>query len=72
LKAKDLLRTVEAYSRQKSKIFEEITQEMLRELPDEQFRMSVMVAAELFLTLKAEAIRRGIWDELKTKKVKGV
>ena len=66
MKARDLLRAVEEYSARKFKMPEE----MLRELPDEQFRIAVQAVAELFKTLKTEAIRRGIWDDLKTKKVK--
>jgi hypothetical protein len=64
MKARDLLRAVEEYSARKFKMPEEI----LKELPDEQFRTAVLAAAELLRTLKAEAVRRGIWDELKGRK----
>jgi len=36
----------------------------MRALPDEQFKMLVWSTAELFKTLREEAKRRGIWEEL--------
>ena len=65
MKARDLLRAVENYSKQKF----EVPEHILREVPEEQFRLMVYASAELFKTLKTEAIRRGIWDDLKTKKL---
>ena len=41
---------------------------MMRELPEDKFRIMVYAAAELFRTVKKEAERRGIWDDIKTKK----
>lgn len=39
-------------------------QEMLRKVPEEQFKLIFWSAADLFKTLKAEAERRGIWEEM--------
>jgi hypothetical protein len=44
---------------------------LLRELPDEQFRTLVLVSAEVLKQLKDEAIRRGIWEDFKGRKVTG-
>lgn len=66
MKARDLLRAVEQYTERGFKTPEEL----LQELPDDKFRLAVRAAAELFKALRAEAIRRGIWDELKGVKVK--
>ena len=41
---------------------------MLREMPEDKFRTMVYVADELFRTVKKEAERRGIWDDIKKKK----
>ena len=38
---------------------------LLRDLPEEQFRLAFWAVADLFLTMKNEAIRRGIWDSFK-------
>ena len=63
MKARDLLRAVESYSQMNP-------EEALQKLSDEQFRTMMLTVAEVFRTMKAEAIRRGIWDELKGTKVK--
>jgi hypothetical protein len=65
VRARDLFRAIDEYSVWKFKVPEEI----LCEIPDEQFRVAVQAAAMLLKTLKAEAVRRGIWEELKGMKV---
>jgi len=40
-------------------------EEALRELPDDQFRVALLASAELLRQMRNEAVRRGIWDELK-------
>lgn len=37
----------------------------IRELTDEQLRTAVMASVEVLKTLKAEAVRRGIWESWK-------
>ena len=64
MKARDLLRAVEQYALAKHSI----TEQMLQDLTDDQVRMAVRVVAEMFRTLKKEAIRRNIWNDLITKK----
>lgn len=66
MKARDLLEAVQRYAEAKHKTPEAL----LRELPDDEFRVAFYASAELFKTLKAEAVRRGIWNELKGTKVK--
>jgi len=39
---------------------------LLMEMPEAQFRLVVQSTALLLSQLKREAIRRGIWDDLKT------
>ena len=63
MKARDLLQAVEGYSQMNP-------EEALQKLPDEKFRLAMLIVAEMFRTMKNEAIRRGIWDELKETKVK--
>ena len=36
----------------------------IRAVPDDKFRLMIQVAATLFLRLKKEAVRRGIWEDL--------
>jgi hypothetical protein len=43
--------------------------EMFRALTDDQLKLLVQVVASGFRTLKAEAERRGVWEELKTMKI---
>jgi len=43
--------------------------QLIQQCTDEQLKTAILVTAELFRTVKVEAERRGIWDELKTKKV---
>ena len=47
---------------------DEVIEEALSDLPDDKFRLAVYAAAEAFSRLKKEAIRRGIWEDLKKKK----
>ena len=42
---------------------------LLKELDDEHVRTMAYVAAGLFKAVKDEAVRRGIWDDIKTTKV---
>jgi len=35
----------------------------LKTLSDEQLKMGTRVAAEAFVKMKAEVVRRGLWDE---------
>ncbi len=65
--ARQFMDLLDTYSRFKGALTE--PSKVLHELPDAQFRLLVYTAAELLSQVKAEAIRRGIWDELKTKKV---
>lgn len=61
-KASALLRAVELYSAGKA------AEQSLMDLPENQFRTLVITVAGMFSLLKVEAQRRGIWDDLKTKK----
>jgi len=45
-------------------------QQAIRSLPDEQFRVTVLAVAMMMQTVRDEAIRRGIWDDIKGMKVK--
>lgn len=65
-KATELLKAVERYKAMMTA--QPDPEQLLREVPDEQFRVLVYTAAELLKTLKAEALRRGIWDDFKTRK----
>lgn len=60
MKAKDMLRAIEQYTQ--AKYWN--TEDMLRELPEDKFRLALQASAELFRTLKKEAVRRGIWDDI--------
>ena len=62
MKARDLIRAIENWGTK--------PEAALRELTDDQFKIAFWASVELFKTLKAEAERRGIWDELTRKKVK--
>lgn len=62
MKAAELLHAINTWSK--------TPEQLLRELPDEQFRIACYAAAEMLKTFKDEAVRRGIWDDIKTKKVK--
>lgn len=42
---------------------------MLKALPDDHFKLALLASAELFKQMKDEAIRRGVWDEVKGTKV---
>jgi hypothetical protein len=42
--------------------------EMLKQLPEEQFKRAFWGVADLFKTMKQEADRRGIWKDLITKR----
>lgn len=44
-------------------------EEILKTVPEDQFRLMVYSTATLFKALKVEAQRRGIWDDLKTQKL---
>ena len=66
MKARDLLRAAQLYANSRHIT----TNEMLSQLSNEQLTTAVRIAAELLKQLKSEAIRRGIWDDLKTMKVK--
>lgn len=39
-------------------------EQMLREMPEDQFRLVLQATAVLLTQLKREAKRRGIWDEM--------
>jgi hypothetical protein len=49
--------------------FMESPEKIVKTLPDEQFRLITYAVAQLFSTLKVEGIKRGIWNDMKTKKV---
>jgi DNA polymerase III gamma/tau subunit len=57
----DLLHAYEQF-----KVAGDEPERLMREMPEAQFRLVVQATAVLFSQLKQEAIRRGIWDELKT------
>jgi len=65
--ARQLLDAVKRYSALKAAAVDPIAQ--VRALPDEQFKLLVWSTAELFRTLREEAKRRGVWDELSRKKL---
>ena len=65
MKARDLLRAVEHYARAKHLTNEQ----MIQELPDDKLQLAILTAAELLRSLKGEAVRRGIWDDIKMVKV---
>lgn len=44
-------------------------EQLFQKLDDEQFKLVFYAVAELFTKLRNEAVRRGIWDEIKTKKI---
>lgn len=44
-------------------------EEILKTVPEDQFRLLVYSTATLFKAMKVEAQRRGIWDDLKTQKL---
>jgi hypothetical protein len=48
---------------------DEWTAAAVRSLPADSFAQVLQATAVLFSMLKAEAIRRGVWDDLKIKKV---
>ena len=45
---------------------DELTQKLLEEMGDEQFRLLIQTVATMFSRLKVEAERRGVWEELRT------
>ena len=47
----------------------ETPEELLVKLPDANFRTAIYAVADIFSVMKKEAIRRGIWDDIKTKKL---
>lgn len=65
MKARDLLDAVKRFS-----VGTGGPSDVLREVTDDQLKSMLLVAAELFATLKAEAIRRGTWDAVKKEKVR--
>jgi hypothetical protein len=38
--------------------------EILRQLPEQQFKLAFWAVADLFKTMKKEAERRGIWEDM--------
>jgi hypothetical protein len=44
------------------------TEDLWAELSDDQVRTMVLIAAQLFKNTKDEAIKRGIWDSVRTAK----
>ncbi len=40
-------------------------EDMLRKLDDEAFKLAMYATATLFSKMKTEAIRRGIWEEVR-------
>lgn len=64
MKARDLLHAVDQYAALKAMT----TDQLLQQLPEDQFRELVVTVAVLFSQIRVEAQRRGIWDDLKTKK----
>jgi hypothetical protein len=61
MKARDLLTIIERYA-EASRM---TTEKLLEEVPNDKFKLIVQSTATLFKHLKEEAIRRGIWDELR-------
>lgn len=65
--ARQLLDAVKRYSELKKCDVD--PEKMLLEVPDEQFKMMLFTTAELFKKLRAEAERRGLWDEISKRKL---
>lgn len=42
--------------------------EALRQLPDDKFKLAFWAVADMFKSMKHEAERRGIWDDLTKKR----
>ncbi len=66
MKARDLLNAVEQWQAMRVD-----PEKALQQLTDEQLRTAVLVAAEVFKSVKNESVRRGIWSEFKGVKVGG-
>ena len=51
-------------------LIEQLADEKLQEISDEQFKIVMWAVVELFQKMKAEAIRRNLWEELSKKKLR--
>jgi hypothetical protein len=64
--AKEFLKAVELYS--KAKTLDPYV--LLRSLSPDQLRTVLQVTAQLFKDVKDETVRRGLWEEFSTIKIK--
>jgi hypothetical protein len=64
----DLMRAFEPVVASMAAKFDAKHEAFLQDIPDETFRLMVLGVAGAFVSLRDEAIRRGIWDELKTQR----
>lgn len=60
MKAKDLLKAIE--------LFNLTNEELMQKMSNEQLALATMAAAQVFKSLKEEAERRNIWNEIITKR----
>ena len=64
MEARQLLRLLDLVKHYQTKEPKEI----LGQMSDEQFKVAFWAVADLFKQMKNDAIRRGLWEELTTKR----